>query len=90
MLYFIALFCSPLALLLAGKPVQALLNAILYVLAFIGLAAFFVPGVLCWLLGVVHAFAVISSQKADRRAERIAAAVRQRNPSDRPPPRRLV
>jgi hypothetical protein len=32
MLYFLAIFCSPLALLLAGRPFAELFNLILYVL----------------------------------------------------------
>jgi hypothetical protein len=88
MMYLLALFCSPLALLLIGKPFQAVLNAILYIAGFLGLAVLFVPGFLCWLLGVVHAFAVISSRNADRRTDVIAQAiVRSRPRYSSPPPR---
>jgi hypothetical protein len=73
-LYFLALFCSPLAVLLALRPFAAVLNALLYLGAWLGLVFFFVPGVGLWLLGVVHAYFVISGAKADRRADRIIRA----------------
>jgi hypothetical protein len=76
MLYFLALFCSPLALLLALRPISALLNALLYIGAWLGLVLFFVPGVLLWFLGVLHAYFVLHNADADRRAERIARAQR--------------
>lgn len=75
MLYFIAFFISPLALLFAGKPIQALLNAVIYVLSFFGLFLFFLPGVALWFMGVVHAFVVISNKKADQRTEKILRAM---------------
>jgi len=71
MRYFIAIFCSPLALLLALRPGAAILNAFLYIGAWLGLFLFFIPGALLWFLGVIHAWVVISNAKADRRADRI-------------------
>ena len=79
MLYLIAFFLSPLALLLAGKPFQAFLNAILYLLAWLGLLLFAAPGVLLWLIGVAHACLVISGKRADQRTRRIVEAVRARD-----------
>ncbi len=76
MLYFIALFCSPLALLLALRPISAVLNAVLYVGALVGVLFAGVPGVLLWFLGVLHAYAVIRDARADRRARRLAAFTR--------------
>jgi hypothetical protein len=76
MLYLISFFLSPLALLFAGKPIQALFNLVIYAFAWIGLFFFFVPGFICWGIGVVHALMVISSKKADRRADKIANAMR--------------
>ncbi len=70
MRYFIAIFCSPLALLLALRPGAAILNTFLYVASFGGWLLFGVPGLILWGLGVLHAWMVISSAKADRRAER--------------------
>ena len=33
MIYLLAIFCSPLALVLTGKPISALFNLVLYVLS---------------------------------------------------------
>ena len=76
MVYLLALFCPPLALILALRPISAVFNAILYGLAWLGLLFFFVPGVLAWLCAVVHAFAVISSAHADRTVRRVVQAQR--------------
>jgi hypothetical protein len=67
MRYFIAIFCSPLALLLALRPGAAILNTLLYVGSFGGWLLFGVPGLILWGLGVLHAWIVISNAKADRR-----------------------
>jgi hypothetical protein len=78
MRYFIAIFCSPLALLLALRPGAAILNAILYIGAWLGLFLFFIPGMLLWFLGVIHAWVVINNAKADRRADRIIRSQQRR------------
>lgn len=77
MLYLIAIFLPWLALLLAGKPFQALVSLGLALLSAIGLLFFLLPGLLLWLLSVAHAFAVIGNARADKRARRIIAAVRE-------------
>jgi hypothetical protein len=71
MRYFIALFCSPLACLLALRPFAAVLNAFLYIGAIFGWLFFAAPGLVLWLLGVIHAWFIISGAKADRRTDRI-------------------
>ena len=53
MLYLLAIICPPLAVLLVGKPFQALLN--------LGLC------ILLWVPGIIHAILVINEKKADRR-----------------------
>lgn len=62
MLYLIAVIFPPLAVLLAGKPIQALLNLGLTLL-------FYVPG-------LIHACLVVHERYQDQRAERIIAATR--------------
>lgn len=57
MLYVFAIFLPPLAVLLAGKPFQALFN-ILLTLIF-------------WLPGVIHAWMVVSNHYADQRQQRL-------------------
>ena len=62
MLYLVAILLPPLAVLLCGKPFQALLNVILTI-------AFWVPG-------VVHAIFVVHNYYADQRNERLIQAMR--------------
>jgi len=56
MLYFLAIVLPPLAVLLTGRPFQALLNVILTLLG--------------WIPGVVHAVLVVNEHKADQRAKK--------------------
>ena len=76
MLYLLAFFCSPLALLFAGKPFQALANLILYVLSIVCWVTivFHHAGFVLWAIGVLHAVLAISDAREDRRARRIIAA----------------
>ena len=63
MRYFLAIICPPLAVLLCGNPIQAVLNLIL--------TLFF------WIPGVIHALFVVNSHLADVRADKMIAAVKQ-------------
>jgi len=76
MLYLIAIFCSPLALLFAGKPFQAVFNLVLYVLSIVLwiTIVFYHAGFILWLLAFVHAVLAIHSAHEDRRARWIANA----------------
>jgi uncharacterized membrane protein YqaE (UPF0057 family) len=56
MTYFITILFPPLGLLIAGKPLQAILNFFLYL-------CFIIPA-------YIHAFAVINDKKADKRIEK--------------------
>jgi hypothetical protein len=78
MLYLLAFFCSPLALLLAGKPFQALANLILYILSIVCWVTiiFYHAGFVLWGIGVLHAVLAISDAREDRRARRIIAAAK--------------
>ena len=63
MRYLLAIILPPLAVLLCGKPFQAILTLVLS---------------LCfWIPGVVHALFVVNSHLADMRAEKMIAAVKQ-------------
>ena len=57
MLYLLALLLPPLAVLLCGKPFQALLNLVLTLLG--------------WLPGAIHTILVVNSHENDKRTERI-------------------
>ncbi|QDT26094.1 YqaE/Pmp3 family membrane protein [Gimesia panareensis] len=60
-MYFLAVVIPPLAVLLAGKPFQFLLNVIL--------TLFF------WVPGMIHAIMVVSEYKADQRNRELVKAV---------------
>jgi uncharacterized membrane protein YqaE (UPF0057 family) len=62
MLYLLAILLPPLAVLLCGKPFQAILN-ILLTFAF-------------WVPGVIHAMLVVSSHHADQRNDRVVKELR--------------
>ena len=62
MIYILAIFLPPVAVLLVGKPFQALINLFLCLLL--------------WIPGVIHAILVINSAKANARAERIIRETR--------------
>ncbi len=78
MIYLIAIFCSPLALLLSGKPVSALFNLVLWVLSIVLWVTiiFHHGGFLLWLVALTHAVLAINSAREDRRARWIADATR--------------
>ena len=78
MIYLLAFFCAPLALLLAGKPFSAIANLVLYLLsiAFWATLIFYHVGFLLWGIGVLHAVLAINNAREERRARRIIAATR--------------
>jgi uncharacterized membrane protein YqaE (UPF0057 family) len=61
MMYLLAIALPPVAVLLSGKPIQALIN--------VGLTLLF------WLPGVIHACMVVSSSQADNRTKKLIKAV---------------
>ena len=64
MLYLVAVVLPPLAVLLCGKPLQALLSIPLTLLG--------------WAPGVIHALFVVNNHYADQRSERMIRAMRGR------------
>jgi hypothetical protein len=78
MIYLLAIFCSPLALLLAGRPISALFNLVLYLLSigcWISIILFHV-GFVLWALAFLHAVLAINNDREERRARRIINAMR--------------
>ena len=57
-MYLLAILLPPIAVLIAGKPIQAILNFFL--------TLFF------WIPGAIHAVMVVNERKADQRAARYA------------------
>ena len=67
MLYLVAVIVPPLAVLLAGKPFQAIISFILQ-LTLIG-----------WVPATIHALFVVNNYYADRRANRMMQAMGRRS-----------
>jgi uncharacterized membrane protein YqaE (UPF0057 family) len=63
MLYLVAILVPPLAVLLCGKPFQALLNILLTVLVYFP--------------GMIHAILVVNNYYADQRTKKIVRALEQ-------------
>ena len=78
MLYLLAIICSPLAILFAGKPFQALFNLIFWVLAIVleATIVLYHAGFVLWFVAFIHAALVIHGMHEDRRARMIANALR--------------
>ncbi len=66
MLYVLAIFLPPVAVLLCGKPIQAVVNLLLTLLF--------------WIPGVIHAMLVVSSHHADKRTDRVIKAMEKNKP----------
>ena len=62
MLYLVAILLPPLAVLLAGKPFQALINVVLTLMI--------------WIPGVIHALLVVNNYYADKRTQRVVDTIK--------------
>ena len=83
MIYLIAIFLPPLALLLYGKIFQAIFNFIICVLAIVlGIILWLLllgaPFWVMWGIAVLHAVLAVNSAKQDARAREVADAMRGR------------
>jgi hypothetical protein len=83
MIYLIAIFLPPLALLLYGKIFQAIFNFIICVLAIVLGIIFWLlllgaPFWVMWGIAVLHAVLAVNSAKQDARAREVADAMRGR------------
>lgn len=63
MLYLLAIVLPPVAVLMAGKPAQAVLNVLLTICI--------------WIPGVIHALFVVNSRNADNRNKAVIAAIKE-------------
>lgn len=75
MIYLVAIFVPPLALLLSGRVLAAPLNLVLYFFAILG-AITFLPGLLLWGLAILHAVLVINNARSERRNRDLIDALR--------------
>lgn len=66
MRYLLAILLPPLAVLICGKPFQAIANVVLTLLF--------------WVPGVVHALLVVHEHYEDKRADRVIRAIQRGHP----------
>ena len=69
--YLLAFLVPPLAVLLAGRPFQAVFNALLWALGLVLLVLPFVPGLMTWGLAILWAVLVVRSRKQALRDRRL-------------------
>ena len=74
--YFVAILCSPVALLMVQRPLAAALNAILYAVAWVLLEHLrqrfsVLPGVMVWAIAFWHAYSVIKPTRRRDRNDRL-------------------
>lgn len=65
MIYLLCIVLPPVAVLLKGKPVQAVLNLLLTLLS--------------WFPGVIHAILVVNNANADKRNKKLIKEIRKSN-----------
>ena len=62
MRYLLAIILPPIAVLICGKPIQALLNLVLTILF--------------WIPGMIHALFVVNGYYADQRTDKVIEAIK--------------
>ena len=67
----LALLIPPLALLLAGRPFQAVFNALLWLSGLVLIVLPFVPGLMTWGLAIVWAVLVVRGRQREARDRRL-------------------
>lgn len=79
MMYLLAIAVPPLAIMLQGRPFQALFNGLLWFGSLLFILLPFVAGQAGWLIAVIWAVAVTYNRRQDARDRRlIQDALRQR------------
>ena len=73
MRYLLAMLCPPAAILACGKPVQFVLNLVVWLLSIVG--SLFVVGLFFAWVPYLHAILVVSGHLADKRARANRASV---------------
>ncbi|NNG07570.1 MAG: YqaE/Pmp3 family membrane protein [Desulfobacteraceae bacterium] len=64
MRYLLAIILPPIAVLICGKPIQALLNLVLTILL--------------WIPGMIHALFVVNGYYADQRTDKVIEAIKEK------------
>ncbi len=65
MRYLLAIILPPVAVLICGKPIQALLNLVLTILF--------------WIPGMIHALFVVNGYYADQRTDKVIDALKDKD-----------
>lgn len=84
MIYLVAIFLPPLALLIYGKIFQAIFNALICLFAFVSFVFAILPFItltlflVIWGIAVLHAVLAVNAAKQDARAREVADAMRGR------------
>ena len=65
MRYLLAVILPPVAVLICGKPIQAILNLVLTLLF--------------WIPGLIHAIFVVNGYYADQRTDRVIEAIKEKD-----------
>jgi uncharacterized membrane protein YqaE (UPF0057 family) len=73
MRYVLALIIPPLALLLSGRPFQAVFNLLLWVVGLVALLLPMVPGVLPWGIATLWAVLGVHGSRQEARDRRLIA-----------------
>jgi hypothetical protein len=82
-MYILALIIPPLAILLSGRPFQAIFNTMLWVIGLVMMVLPFVPGLLPWALAAAWAFSVVRNRKQVARDRRLIQDAVERDRSRR-------
>lgn len=75
MLYLVAIISPPLALLFTRKWGQFLISTLIMLFALVGLFFAVLPGVVLWLVAVIHAVLVVQNRNAEARNQKLVDAV---------------
>jgi hypothetical protein len=78
MRYLLAIFLPPFALLVCKKPIQFVINLVIWLVS-LPLLFMFGIGVIGWGLCSAHALIVCVTQRSDRQMARVVAAIESRN-----------
>jgi hypothetical protein len=83
-MYLLAILVPPLAILLSGRPFQAVFNAILWIAGLVLLILPFVPGLMTWALAAAWAVVVVRARKQEARDRRLVDDALARDRARRP------
>jgi sterol desaturase/sphingolipid hydroxylase (fatty acid hydroxylase superfamily) len=71
MMYLLSILVPPLAIMLQGRPFQAIFNGVLWLFSLVFILLPFVAGQAGWLIAVIWAVAVTYNRRQDARDRRL-------------------